>query len=300
VIYSVSHRTDYEYTQPVSISHHVLHLIPRDVPNQTRHRFDVGVVPRPAIRSSDVDYFGNPVTFLTIQEAHDTLTIHARGVIAVSARPKPDPAVHRAPWDSVYDRLSRDTTPAGLEKLQFVFDSPYTYAGPEVTEYARRSFPPGRPIAEAAIELMGRINSDFRFDDTATDVSTPVDIVFANRHGVCQDFAHLQLACLRGLGLPARYVSGYLMTKPPADGEKLMGVDASHAWVSVWVPDYGWLDLDPTNDMIPALDHVTVAWGRDYGDVSPVSGVILGGGAHTVKVAVDVVPVESLEEAPVV
>ncbi|MBL28973.1 MAG: transglutaminase [Rhodospirillaceae bacterium] len=297
MIFTVSHRTDYEYGQPVAISHHVLHLAPRRMPNQHCHRHAVMVVPTPGISLSDRDYFGNPVTFMTIQEPHDQLEIHARSVMEVTAPPRPDPKTHVVPWDAVYARMAADTTSEGLERFQFAFDSPHTLAGPAVGEYARESFPVGRPLAEAAVELTSRIFHDFKFDDSATEVSTPVDEVFANRHGVCQDFAHLQIACLRSLGLSARYVSGYLMTKPPAGTEKLMGVDASHAWVSVWIPDFGWLDLDPTNDMIPGEEHVAFAWGRDYGDVSPVNGVILGGGAHTMKVGVDVIPAESLERA---
>jgi transglutaminase-like putative cysteine protease len=289
VIHEVSHRTRYRYEQPVSISHHVLHLAPRPCAHQVCHRTALSVSPTPAVSSSGIDYFGNPITFMTIQEQHTEIVIQTRSVIEVSAPAVPEPA-STAPWDGVFERLQTDTSREGLATLQFAFDSPYTVAGGDAMAFAQQSFAPGRPILEAALDLTARIFHEFKYDGTATTVATPVDEVMKLRHGVCQDFAHLELACLRAIGVPARYVSGYLLTYPPEGQEKLVGADASHAWLSVWCPDAGWVDLDPTNNKIPTDEHITLAWGRDYGDVSPINGVIFGGGEHTIDVAVDVRP----------
>ena len=289
MIYDISHRTRYRYAQAVSISHHVLHLAPRPCPHQTCHRTALSVTPTPAVSSSGTDYFGNPITFVTVQEQHTEIDIHTRSAIEVDT-PAPPDAGTTAPWDGVFDRLQRDTSPEGLATLQFAFDSPYTAANGDVAAYARRSFTPGRPLLEAALDLTARIFAEFAYDGMATTVSTPLDEVMRLRRGVCQDFAHLEIACLRALRLPARYVSGYLLTYPGDGTEKLVGADASHAWLSVWCPDLGWVDLDPTNNKIPTDEHITLAWGRDYGDVSPINGVIFGGGGHTIDVSVDVTP----------
>ena len=192
-------------------------------------------------------------------------------------------------WERVKAVLSESREPEALEADQFAFDSPFTFSN-EAFDYARQSFQSGRPILEAAIDLTSRIFNDFKYEGGVTDIHTPVDKVFADRRGVCQDFAHLQIACLRALGLPARYVSGYLRTHPPEGQERRIGADASHAWLAIWVPEAGWIDLDPTNDMIPRDEHITIAWGRDYGDVSPINGMMIGGGDQRVEVAVDVRP----------
>jgi transglutaminase-like putative cysteine protease len=294
--YAVRHRTTYRYGQPVSISHHVLHLAPRRCDRQLLHESSIVVSPRPAVRSDTVDYFGNPVTFLTIQEQHDELEIEARSLIDVAA-PEPWTPSQTIAWEEVFPRLEQSRSPAGLATLQFAFDSTYTLATADLAAYARESFLPGRPVLEAALDLTGRIHRDFRYDGSATDVSTPVDEVFRLRRGVCQDFAHLELACLRALAIPARYVSGYLLTRPPPGQKKLVGSDASHAWISVWCPEAGWVDLDPTNDTLVRDEHVTLAWGRDYGDISPIKGIIFGGGEHVVDVAVDVIVVEPSQAA---
>jgi len=289
VIYDVSHRTLYRYSQAVSISHHMLHLLPRPCDHQVCHRTALYVTPTPAVSTSGTDFFGNPTNFLTVQEQHTEIVIHTRSTIEVTSPGLPDPA-GTVPWDATLDTLRSDTSPEGLQTQQFVFDSPYTIAGSEVADYARHSFTAGRPLLEAALDLTGRIFHEFKYDGTVTTVSTPVDEVFKLKGGVCQDFAHLQIACLRAMGLPARYVSGYLLTYPPPGKEKLVGSDASHAWLAVWCPGIGWIDLDPTNNKIPAGEHITLAWGRDYGDVSPINGVIFGGGEHKIEVAVDVSP----------
>ncbi len=290
--YDVRHRTTYRYSQPVSISHHVLHLAPRYCDRQVVNQATIDIEPNPAVRNDAVDYFGNPVTFATIQQQHDELVIEANSRVEVSPPARAAPSQTMA-WDRVFRHLGRDTAAGNLAVLQFAFDSPYARANADLAAYARESFLPGRPVMEAALDLTRRIHADFNYKSGTTSVSTPVEEVFRLRRGVCQDFAHLELACLRALALPARYVSGYLLTRPPPGKEKLVGSDASHAWISVWCQEAGWVDLDPTNDTIAGDEHVTLAWGRDYGDISPVNGVIFGGGEHIIDVAVDVIPAAS-------
>ncbi|MEZ5930973.1 MAG: transglutaminase family protein [Alphaproteobacteria bacterium] len=290
--YDVSHVTEFDYSQPVSISHHLLHLTPRACTFQISHQSRLVIDPAPAVNQAGSDYFGNPTTFIVVQAPHEKLTIRARSLIDVAPVTPPEPAA-TMPWDQVAAAVRADSSKPMLDIAQFMFVSPFTKAGDEVEDYARESFAPGRPVLDAARDLTKRIFNDFTYDGSATDVSTPVDEAMRLKRGVCQDFAHLQIACLRKLGLPARYVSGYLLTHPPEGKEKLTGADASHAWLSVWCPGHGWVDLDPTNDLIPGDEHITLAWGRDYGDVSPVNGVMVGGGEHEVKVAVDVRPLQS-------
>lgn len=291
IVYEVSHRTTYRYSIPVSLSHHVLHLTARPCANQLCHRTKLRISPTPTAQASGTDYFGNPVAFITLQHQHRELVLHARSLIEVLPRAVP-PADTTAPWDDIYDELCRGASDEGLEAIQFAFESPQTRISDEIRAYARRSFPAGRPVLEGALDLTRRINREFMFDTTATTVSTPVDDVLRSRRGVCQDFAHLQIACLRALRLPARYVSGYILTHPPEGRDKLIGADASHAWLSLWCPGHGWVDLDPTNDVPVSLEHITLAWGREYGDISPVNGAIFGGGAHSVQVGVDVTPLK--------
>jgi transglutaminase-like putative cysteine protease len=290
VIYEVSHRTVYRYSQPVSISHHLLHLTPRPAVFQTCRDSAIELAPAPSVRAPGTDYFGNPTTFVTVQQNHVELVLHALSIIEVEPREVPEAAATPA-WEAVRDRAQDERSPEALGALEFAFASPYVPLLPELRAYAARSFTPGRPVLEAARELTHRVFADFKYDPTATTLTTGVAEAFALRRGVCQDFAHIELACLRALGLPSRYVSGYLVTRPPEGTERLVGADASHAWLSLWVPGHDWVDLDPTNDLIPGDEHITVAWGRDYGDVSPVSGVMFGGGEHRVSVAVDVVRV---------
>jgi transglutaminase-like putative cysteine protease len=232
--------------------------------------------------ASHRDYFGNPTTFFAMQGAHKGLTVRARSRVAVSAAPVPGPA-DTPPWEAA---LEHKALP--LEAVECAFDSVPATAGDELAAYARRSFTGGRPLLEAVIDLTRRVHEDFAFDRSATTVGTPLETVFKLRRGVCQDFARLEIACLRSLGIPAHYVSGYLETVPPPGAERLAGADASHAWLAVYCPGFGWIDVDPTNNVIPSTSHVTLAWGRDYGDVSPIRGVILGGGGHSLRVNVDV------------
>jgi transglutaminase-like putative cysteine protease len=291
MIYQVRHETTYDYDDPVSVSHHVLRLTPRDLPCQHRRTSEIHIVPVPQTHSTiHVDYFGNAVTSFGLQEPHEKLTVTATSHLEVHPPPLLDLG-QSPPWESVRDSLSTNSTPEGLDAYQFVFDSRRIASKPQLAEYARESFPLQRPILEAVRDLTTRINKDFRFDTKATEVTTPVETFFEKRRGVCQDFSHLQIACLRSLGLPARYVSGYLRTRPPEGKPRLVGADASHAWCAAWCPTAGWVDFDPTNDCIPSDGHITVAWGRDYSDVSPIHGVLLGGARHTLHVGVDVMPI---------
>ncbi len=283
----VSHRTTYTYRLPVAQSRHVLHLEPRPTEQQRIVGHTILINPAPISQTRIRDYFGNVAHLLQIDEEHRELVVHARSTIEVDIPPLRDLAT-TSPWEKVA-RMGFD---AGgridADVLQFALRSRHTPTTREAISFAREFFQQGRPVLEGAMALTTHMFEEFTFDPAATDVSTPIAKVLALRRGVCQDFAHLALAALRGLGLPARYVSGYLLTRPPPGMVKLVGADASHAWLSVWAPETGWVDFDPTNGVIPAGEHITVAWGRDYEDVSPISGVLLGGGDQQMTVAVDV------------
>jgi transglutaminase-like putative cysteine protease len=289
--YRIIHKTTYKYANPVSFGNHAAFLTPRDRTNCRCLWNELRITPAPASRSARADYFGNHATIFTIEEPHEELEIEARSQVTIDGEAVVWPA-HSPPWDEVAGSLPSDFTPAGVDAYQFVFESPRIPTGAGFASYAAKSFPPGRPLAEALLDLTTRIYKDFRFDSKATGVRTRPEDVLLHRRGVCQDFAQLQIACLRSLKLPARYVSGYLRTHPPPGRPRLTGADASHAWVSVYCPGAGWLDVDPTNNLVPSQSHVTLAWGRDYGDVSPVHGVILGGRDHTLEVAVDMEPLD--------
>jgi transglutaminase-like putative cysteine protease len=293
MIYRVRHTTTYAYASSVSLSHNAICLRPRDSMVQTCSAYELLVYPEPAVLNHTVDCFGNQVTFFVLQEPHTALTMTANSTVEVTAPDLPHLAT-LLPWEEVRDHLRCDRSEASLEAYQFVFDSRHIATRPDLLSYAASSFPPGRPLLEAVHDLTRRIHTDFTYDPKATSVSTPVNDVLRDRHGVCQDFAHLQIGCLRALGLAARYVSGYLLTQPPPGQEPLVGAQASHAWVSVYCPGYGWIDVDPTNNVFPTDGHITVAFGRDYSDVSPIKGVFLGGGEHTLQVDVDVVLVPYL------
>lgn len=288
--YSVRHRTTYRYMQEVSHSRHLVHLAPRDTTTQRVKDFKLLVTPSTALRTSRTDYFGNATEWLALYEPHLVINIAAESRVVAVAPAEHDPDESDA-WEVVRARLET-TEPETREIVQYLFDSPLTVFTADLPSYAMVSFTPGRPLLAAALDLMSRIHKDFRYDTTVTDASTPVDRVFEIRAGVCQDLAHIGIAAMRSLGLPARYVSGYLLTRPPPGQERLIGADASHAWFSVWAPPFGWIDLDPTNNLIPGEGHITVAWGRDYSDVAPINGIVTGGGDHLIEVGVDVIPVE--------
>jgi transglutaminase-like putative cysteine protease len=292
MLYRVRHQTIYDYQQAVSVSHHLVRLTPRDLRGQRCRSTELSIWPEPPFQAtSHSDFFGNTVSSFTLPESHTRMCVEARSELEVEAIVYPVFCQSPA-WEVVRESVPVDRSREGLEAFQFVFDSIRVFAKPELAAYARESFPAGRPVLEGVLDLTGRIHRDFRFDPEATEVTTPVETFFEKRRGVCQDFSHLQIACLRSLGLPARYVSGYLRTYPPPGQARAVGADASHAWCSVWCPDVGWVDFDPTNNCVPSDGHITLAWGRDYSDVSPIRGILVGGARHSLKVGVDVMPQE--------
>ncbi len=290
MIYLLTHTTTYHYGGMVSLSHHLLRLQPRELSRQRCLNNELQIEPRPHVLCTHHDYFGNVMTFLTIEGSHKSLVITSRSQVEVTAPPLLEPGQSPA-WET-----ARDISPDGNPE-EFLQNSEFTYASPlikklsEFGAYAMPSFPPGRRLLEAVLDLTGRMHADFKFDKHATSVATPLLEVFQTRRGVCQDFAQLEIGCLRAMGIAARYVSGYLETQPPPGKPRLAGADASHAWVSFHCPGAGWVDVDPTNNLLVANRHITVAWGRDYSDVSPIRGIIIGSGEHSMKVAVDVVPI---------
>jgi transglutaminase-like putative cysteine protease len=266
----------------------------RNGPWQTRLASELRISPPPSVMTERIDFFGNTATFATIEEPHRELSVTAINLAEIERGASPQ-ADKTLPWEAVRELLRNDRSPDIVAASQFVFDSPYIPVADTLAAYAAPSFPAGRPILEAVLDLTRRIHAEFRYDPTATTIATPIKEVLEQRHGVCQDFAHLQIGCLRSLGLAARYVSGYLVNTPPPGRPRLVGDEASHAWVSFFCPGPGWIDLDPTNNQIPHGHHIILAWGRDYHDVSPIKGVILGGGNHTVKVTVDISPMAGAE-----
>jgi transglutaminase-like putative cysteine protease len=277
----------YEYSEPVTVSQHAARLEPRTLPHQSLEEFSLRIEPASALRKGRGDYFGNRVCFFSIQELHSRLEIVARARVSVTAGTPSVPGLS-PPWEWVAGMFSDPVSPEAVEPYEFVFDSPLIRASPALADYARQSFDAEAPLLAAVLDLNRRIFSDFKYDKIATTVATPVEEVMEKRRGVCQDFAHLAIACLRSLGLAARYVSGYLRTLPLEGKPVLVGADASHAWLSVYCPGLGWIDFDPTNNLMPGADHITLAYGRDFGDVSPVSGILTGGGKHEVSAGVTV------------
>lgn len=288
-VLNVRHETRYEYATSVVLSRQLLHLAPRPDAHQEVGEHHIRITPTPAESTSLIDYFGNLVSHATITEAHRTLVIAAESTVTLRMRPPPPELPH---WESVRDQLAALAGAGVFDALRFAHDSPYIERNAALRAYAAPCFTRRRPYVEALIDLNARIHADFEFDPVATSVATPLSDVLRERRGVCQDFAHLMIACLRSVGLAARYVSGYILTAPPPGMPRLVGSDASHAWVSVWCPGIpgDWLDLDPTNDCLVATEHVTLAWGRDFHDVTPTRGVIMGGGEQEIAVAVTVTP----------
>jgi transglutaminase-like putative cysteine protease len=288
--YRVHHRTEYRYGEPVAVGHTVAHLVPRaGLPHQTLESGSVTVKPTPTHAHEHVDGFGNVLTYLTVEEPHDALAVTAVSEVSVSP-PPPVGGLWLRPWEEAVGATASDRSDDGLFARPCRIDSPNVTRHPDLRSFAAASFPPGRPLGEAATDLTVRMHEQFEFLPGATDVSTPVLQVLAERRGVCQDFAHLMLGALRSLGLGAHYVSGYLETEPPPGQPRLAGADASHAWVGLHVAGSGWVDLDPTNGLVQPDTHVTVGWGRDYTDVAPVRGVVFGPPAEQkLSVSVDVV-----------
>ncbi len=293
MLYQIRHLTTYSYEADVTLSHHMLRLTPRDLPRQRRLSHELIIDPAPAAIHRHEDYFGNALATLTLETGHHTFAVDARSQVEVFPVDIPEPDA-TLPWEEV--AVGHDTAGGPIDlndpiAEEFLFDSPLIQRRAALADYARPSFEPERPILDSVLDLTARIFQDFKFDPKATTVATPLEEVLRLRRGVCQDFAQLQIGCLRSIGIAARYVSGYLETLPPPGKPKLVGADASHAWLAFFCPDHGWIDVDPTNNLLPSNRHITVAWGRDYSDVSPIRGVVLGSGNHDLDVSVDVSPV---------
>ncbi len=294
MIYDIHHVTKYEYGSPVRYAHCALRLTPIDLPGQTVLSSTLTIDPLPSEISEGTCFFGNRVSSMTIAVEHSELIVEVDTSVSMKREPPPDPAGTQ-PFEAVREEAYESMSLEKDSPVHFLHPSRFVPRFPPAADYARESFSSGRPVLQGAIELMRRIRADFKYDTKATVVSTPISEAFEKRRGVCQDFAHIMIAGLRGLGLPAAYVSGYIRTIPPPGKKRLEGADAMHAWVSLWCgEDVGWVDLDPTNSMMIGDDHITLARGRDYADISPVAGIILGTREQDVDVQVDVIPREEV------
>jgi len=282
MLYQATHVTRYRYEEPVAQCFSEARLAPRETPYQRVVSNRIFVYPEPGVSTERLDYFGNRVTAFSVFQRHDTLTVISESTVEVAA---PAAARPLMPWEAAVADVQEAGGPELLAANEFLHDSPFVTRLEALAQYGAASFTPGRPLAEVVTEISTRIHRDFKYQPKATSIDMPLADVFRLRRGVCQDFSHIMIGVLRAWRVPARYVSGYLRS-----GANLQGAEASHAWVSAFVPGYGWLDLDPTNNIIPGEGHVTVAWGRDYGDVTPVKGISLGGGGQTVEVEVTVRP----------
>jgi transglutaminase-like putative cysteine protease len=288
--YRVTHTTRYHYSAPVSTCHNIGRLRLRSTSQQTCSNSSVSIDPMPSVTNQWQDMFGNRLDYFAIHTQHSELTVTARSEVEVVSAGTLLDAAYPVSWEQAREYLySASGDEQAVQARQFVLESPFVEFNPEITGFGAGSLTPGRSLLESVEDLMRRIHREFTYDPHFSDIATPLADVLEHRKGVCQDFAHLAIACLRSHGLAARYVSGYLETVPPEGGERLIGADESHAWFSVFVPYQGWVDFDPTNDQIPADQHITAAWGRDYADVAPLKGVLFGGGEkHQLKVLVDV------------
>lgn len=287
MVYRVTHVTSYQYSEPVSICHNEARLTPRTTTHQKLLRSQLLIEPTVAAHDRGTDYFGNAVHWFALQEAHTRLSVTAVSEVDVTPFHPPAAALS-GPWEQAALHVRDERDAEALVAREFTFESPHVRFDADLIAYAEVSFTPDRPLLEAALDLTRRIRDEFAYQPGSTTVATPLREVLRTRRGVCQDFAHLQIAMLRALGLAARYVSGYIYNRPAGAGPHLTGADASHAWLSVFAPGFGYIDFDPTNGCIPSQEHVTLAWGRDFSDTSPLKGVILGGGDHIVRVGVDV------------
>jgi transglutaminase-like putative cysteine protease len=286
--YKIRHTTRYTYFEPVSLCHNVARLIPRSTPWQTCRNVQIAIDPMPDIMEEYEDYFGNRVLYFAVQHEHKSLdvTVSSEVVKLRSGSLEISFYVHMSK-EELRQQLAASRYEYA-EVLQYIPETPFTTVDPGIVDYASVSFTPGRSVFEATHELMERIHADFQFQPGFTTISTPLSELMRERKGVCQDFAHLGIACLRSMGLPARYVSGYIETLPPDGREKLAGVDASHAWFSLFIPGVGWIDFDPTNNQLPGDQHLVLGWGRDYSDINPLKGIIVSSGPHQLAVSVDV------------
>jgi len=289
--FRIVHRTEYRYTGRVTLCHNEAHLTPRSAKNQRCVESAIEIEPRPNCYRERKDYFGNTVVYFGIHDPHDTLAVTATAVVEVNETAPPADVYASPPWEQSA-ALALEVSATGLEVNEFRLQSPLVEVDDDLADFAKPSFRPGRPLLEAVSDLNRRIHCDLTYAPRSTTVSTPLATVLRERRGVCQDFAHLAIGCLRSLGLAARYVSGYVESVPPPGWSRALGADASHAWFSVLDPVAGWVDFDPTNNQQVTDHHVTVAWGRDYSDVTPLKGIFFGGGSHNLEVSVDVIRLE--------
>jgi transglutaminase-like putative cysteine protease len=286
MLFHVTHKTRYIYQSPVSHGLNEVRLTPRSLAGQQVRQTAIRVQPQPAFMHHRKDYFGNDVTEFEVFEKHDHFEATAESVVEVQPEPiEPPPFIS---WEEARERIAGQEDDACLEASEFIYESPYVPAVPLLPEYARKTFAPGKALLEVVQELTHRIHAEFKYLPKSTSIDVPLVDVLRQRRGVCQDFAHVMIGAFRSMRLAARYVSGYVLPGP-----RVQGAQASHAWVSVFVPGSGWLSFDPTNDLMVSDSHVTLGWGRDYGDVTPVKGITLGGGGQTVEVEVYVRPLDS-------
>jgi len=286
MLYSVEHITQYNYHEQVSLCHNIAALSPRNTDGQVCKSFNLIISPLPDILEEYEDFYGNKLYYFVIEQEHESLTVTVKSQIE-KIKTKTLEKYPSESWETVRD-LIRNSLGEFSSERQFIHATEITAATPEIKRYAELSFTKGRSVFEASFDLIKRIYKDFKFFSGFTTTSTPVSVVMKERKGVCQDFAHLAIACIQAMGLPARYVSGYIETIAPEGKEKLAGVDASHAWLSVFIPEAGWVDFDPTNNKIPDDQYITIGWGRNYFDIVPLKGVIMSSNAHELKVSVDV------------
>lgn len=296
--YRVIHRTDFIYEAAVGLCYNEARLLPRELSHQRVLTAALQIDPLPDDYYERSDFFGNRTVYFSLQQTHERLLVTATSEVEID-RPQLFAQAEPLPWEMARERLHGDCCEESIDACQYLLDSPNIASDDLLAGYARPSFPPGRPLLAAVHDLMERIYREFSYDPEFSTIATPLKEVLLHRSGVCQDFAHLAIGCLRAQGLAARYVSGYLETHPPPGQQRLVGADASHAWFSVYHPGAGWLDFDPTNNQLPGERYITVAWGRDYADVPPLKGVVFGGGGeHELKVAVDVLPWPEVDDLP--
>jgi transglutaminase-like putative cysteine protease len=311
VKYRITHTTFYHYSQPVGLCQNEARLQPRIFWRQQCHNSRFDIKPTPMDFSERIDFFGNRVAYFAIQQPHTQLIVTAISEVTIFPRQNNLDLLNQMTWEQVRSLLqespllgqsqsqlgqsqiqNQDQTLEVLDARQYVLDSPMVIVTPELADYAQGSFLPNRALVDVVHDLMQRIYKDFTYDPAFTTIATPLSEVLSFRRGVCQDFAHLAIGCLRAYGIAARYISGYVETLPEPGKPRLVGADASHAWFSVYIPGTGWLDFDPTNNTVPLDQHITLAWGRDYADVTPLKGIAFGGGQHTLSVSVDVLRLE--------
>ena len=287
MLYSVEHTTRYQYHEQVSLCHNMAALAPRNTDKQICKAFNIIISPLPEILEEHMDFFGNKLYYFVIEQEHEELTVTVRSQVEKINTAGKELPVPGQSWEIVRDML---LTSAGeyMDEKQFTHPTEITATTPEIKMYAEKSFTAGRPLFDAVHDLVKRIHADFSFTPGFTTISTPLSVVMKERKGVCQDFAHLAISGIHSMGLPARYVSGYLETLAPAGKEKLAGVDASHAWIAVFIPGVGWVDFDPTNNQLANEQYITIGWGRDYFDIIPLKGVIMSSSPHELTVSVDV------------